>query len=76
MSVLCSVKNCGTTSAEDNVVFYKFGTTIDRNDAEKVKLLELQKQAWLNAIHEMSAPDEKIENAKICNKHFKSGRVK
>lgn len=76
MPTHCCVSNCTNWQGKENGVgFYRFPTVPKRStNAELISLLEERRLAWHKAIYRKGLTPKMIKNARVCSKHFISGK--
>lgn len=76
MPTHCCVFNCKTWQGKENGVgFYRFPVVSKRSKNQELNaLLEERKLAWVKAIYRKNFTPRMIKNARVCSKHFISGK--
>ena len=81
MLTSCIVFKCSSHASKNpGLSFYKIPTIISKNNKTymyKPKIQELSKKrqiAWLKALKLDDMSDSSIKNARVCQKHFLSGK--
>ena len=77
--VLCIIVGCGNKSGKsskkmDSVVKFSPVPKIIKNEGEVIEeLTTRRRRAWISAISHHDLTDDKLENERVCSKHFVSG---
>ncbi|VEN45408.1 unnamed protein product, partial [Callosobruchus maculatus] len=75
MPQFCCVVNCGSRSNRDNLHFYRIPQVLKHaHRTDLNELSALRRQKWLEAIKRKDFSETKIKNARVCSKHFISGK--
>ncbi|KAJ8930187.1 hypothetical protein NQ314_017051 [Rhamnusium bicolor] len=74
MPSFCAVVNCGSNAAMDQgIKFFRIPSMYGPN--RKInKLAERRRQMWINALKRADLTETKIKYARVCSKHFISGK--
>ena len=79
--VLCIIVGCGNKSGKssqkkDSVVKFSRVLKIVKNEGEVIEeLTTRRRQAWISAISRDDLTDDKLENERVCSRHFVSGQA-
>ncbi|XP_067046027.1 uncharacterized protein [Acropora muricata] len=79
--VLCIIVGCGNKSGKssqkkDSVVKFSRVPKIVKNEGEVIEeLTTRRRQAWISAISRDDLTDNKVENERVCSRHFVSGQA-
>ena len=79
--VLCIIVGCGNKSGKkftkkDSVVKFSRVPKIVKNEGEMIEeLMTRRRQAWISAISRDDLTDDKLENERVCSRHFVSGQA-
>ena len=79
--VLCIIVGCGNKSRKkftkkDSVVKLSRVPKIVKNEGEMIEeLMTRRRQAWISAISRDDLTDDKLENERVCSRHFESGQA-
>ena len=78
--VLCIIVGCGNKSGKssqknDSVVKFGRAPKIVKNEGEVIEELTTRRQAWVSAISRDDLTDDKLENERVCSRHFVSGQA-
>nr|CAI5819623.1 unnamed protein product [Callosobruchus analis] len=75
MPLFCCVVNCGSRSKRDSLHFYRIPQVLKHTHRTDLnELSALRRQKWLEAIKRQDLSETKIKNARVCSKHFVSGK--
>lgn len=76
MPHFCCVVNCGSRSNRDKLLFYPIPKILAfKHKVELNELSAFRREQWLNAIRRADFTENKIKNARVCSKHFITGRA-
>ena len=79
--VLCIIVGCGNKSGKkftkkDSVVKFSRVPKIVKNEGEMIEeLMTRRRRAWISAISRDDLTDDKLENERVCSRHFVSGQA-
>ena len=79
--VLCIIVDCGNKSGKssqkkDSAVKFSRVPKIVKNEGEMMeKLTTRRRRAWISAISRDDLTDDKLENERVCYRHFVSGQA-
>ena len=79
--VLCIIVGCGNKSGKssqkkDSVVKFCRVPKIVKNEGEVIEeLTTSRRRAWISAISRDDLTDDKLENERVCSRHFVSGQA-
>ena len=79
--VLCIIVGCGNKSGKssqkkDSVVKFSRVPKIVKNEGEVIEeLTTRRRRAWISAISRDDLTDDKLENERVCSRHFVSGQA-
>ena len=73
--VICIVFGCSKRSDRDkDVSFYRIPAVREGRGTAEQELSKRQREGFLAAISREDLTDSKIENSRICSRHFISGK--
>ena len=74
--VLCLIVGCGSKSGRDKGLYFARVPSVVTNQGEEAqKLSEERRSRWISAISRDDLTEEILENDRVCEKHFVSGRA-
>ena len=74
--VLCLIVGCGNRSGRDKGLYFAKVPSIIENQGKKARdLSEERRSRWILAISRDDLTDTILENDRVCEKHFVSGRA-
>ncbi|XP_037042940.1 uncharacterized protein LOC119079267 [Bradysia coprophila] len=73
MVYTCCVMRCSSNGNMVGRKFFRF-PMIDHHSANSLAKSEKRQKAWLNALKKPNFPERHYKNAKVCDRHFVSGR--
>ncbi len=77
---ICLMVGCGnktgkkTKKGSENVIFYRIPRLLAKQGDLAKELSATRQSLWLSAISRDDLTDGKLENDRVCSKHFVSGR--
>ena len=74
--VLCLIVGCGCKSGRDKGLYFARVPSLVTNQGEEAQQLsEERRSRWISAISRDDLTEEILENDRVCEKHFVSGRA-
>ena len=74
--VFCMIVGCGTKTIKGKRIYFASLPSIVTNQGEQAKeLSEERRSRWISAISRDDLTDKILENDRVCEKHFASGRA-
>ena len=74
--VLCMIVGCGSTSGRDKGLYFAGVPSVVTNQGEEAQELSKERRSrWISAISRDDLTEEILENDRVCEKHFVSGRA-
>ena len=74
--VLCLIVGCGCKSGRDKGLYFARVPSVVSNQGEEAQQLsEERRSRWISAISRDDLTEEILENDRVCEKHFVSGRA-
>ena len=74
--VLCLIVGCGSKSGRDKGLYFARVPSVVTNQGEEAQQLsEERRSRWISAISRDDLTEEILENDRVCEKHFVSGRA-
>ena len=73
--VLCMISGCGSKSGGDKGLYFARLPSVVTNQGEEAQELSKERRSgWISAISHDDLTEEILENDRVCEKHFVSGR--
>ena len=74
--VLCMIVGCGSKSGQDKGLYFARVPSVVTNQGEEAQELSKERRLrWISAISRDDLTEEILENDRVCEKHFVSGRA-
>ena len=74
--VLCMIVGCGNKSGRDKGLYFARVPSVVTNQGEEAQELSKERRScWISAISRDDLTEEILENDRVCEKHFVSGRA-
>lgn len=73
--VICAIVGCGTRSCRDNIPLFRIPSVDLRRNYKSSELILNRQKLWITRIKRENFSQAKIKNARICSKHFISGKI-
>ncbi|XP_068755908.1 uncharacterized protein [Montipora capricornis] len=74
--VLCMIVGCGSKSGRDKGLYFARVPSVLANQGEEAQELSKERRSrWISAISRDDLTEEILENDRVCEKHFVSGRA-
>ena len=74
--VLCMIVGCGSKSGRDKGLYFARVPSVVTNQGEEAQELSKERRSrWVSAISRDDLTEEILENDRVCEKHFVSGRA-
>lgn len=75
MPTFCCVVNCGSQSNRDALGFYRIPAFLGSIRSQQLtELSTMRRERWINAFKRIDLTPVKLRNARVCSRHFISGR--
>ncbi|XP_056637412.1 uncharacterized protein LOC130445669 isoform X1 [Diorhabda sublineata] len=75
MPAFCCVINCSSNSKRDKVKFFRIPKILSfKHRTDLNELSAVRKRRWLDAINREDFTEDRLKNARICSKHFITGK--
>ncbi|CAH3046558.1 unnamed protein product [Porites lobata] len=74
--VLCMIVGCGSKSGRDKGLYFARVPSVVTNQGEEAQELSKERRSrWVSAISRDDLTEEILENDRVCEKHFVSGKA-